>query len=136
VRLATLVEGPSDAHLVYQLQDPENGTIDVDITCNIGGGLATCTADKGYDTTPVPLGTAAPILVQGSAGAPSSTSGASAGATPGSSGASLPSNTGTASASPSQTGSASPSSSTSGGVRASRVAPFGIVAAGVLSLIV
>ncbi|KAH9036536.1 hypothetical protein EDB85DRAFT_2112280 [Lactarius pseudohatsudake] len=64
VGTATLVEGPNDAHLVYN-----NAQISVtlDIQCGITNGFAACTGDAGYDATPFlfPTRAAQPILVQG-----------------------------------------------------------------------
>jgi len=64
VGTATLVEGPNDAHLSF-----ENSLLSVslDISCAIVGGVASCTAGEGYDSTPFPFPpeTVVPFLVQG-----------------------------------------------------------------------
>ncbi|KAI9435178.1 hypothetical protein H4582DRAFT_1973411 [Lactarius indigo] len=64
VGTATLVEGPNDAHLVYN-NAPLSVTLD--IQCGINNGIAACTGDAGYDVTPFifPTEAAQPILVQG-----------------------------------------------------------------------
>jgi hypothetical protein len=61
---ATLVEGPNDAHLVY---DNAELSITLDIQCGINDGIAACTGDTGYDVTPFifPTQTAQPFVVQG-----------------------------------------------------------------------
>ncbi len=62
--LATLVEGPNDAHLIYyDAQLPAT----LNIQCGINNGIAACTGDSGSDVTPLILPTMAaqPILVQG-----------------------------------------------------------------------
>ncbi|KAH9170250.1 hypothetical protein EDB89DRAFT_1979660, partial [Lactarius sanguifluus] len=64
VGTATLVEGPNDAHLVY---NNAQLSLTLDIKCGINNGIAACTGDAGYDATPFifPTGPAQPILVQG-----------------------------------------------------------------------
>ena len=76
---ATLVEGPNDAHLVY---NNAQLSITLDIQCGIDNGIAACTGNSGYDVTPLifPTQPAQPFLVQGgdpltvSPAAPSSSS--------------------------------------------------------------
>ncbi|KAI9455671.1 hypothetical protein BJY52DRAFT_1279071 [Lactarius psammicola] len=101
VGTATLVEGPSDAHLVY---NNAQLSATLDIQCGINNGIAACTGESGYDVTPFifPTEAAQPFLVQG--GGPLTASPA----TPSSSSV-LPSQTTsltTSSASPSSVGSA------------------------------
>lgn len=66
-KLATLVEGPNDAHLAYNNQQL---SMTLDIQCGINNGLAACTGDAGYDITPLvfPTTPAQPFLVQGGGG--------------------------------------------------------------------
>jgi len=68
---AILVEGPNDAHL-YDPDlpaDDSGAAVTLDITCAIANGVADCTGNQGYETTPMPLGTQGPIEVQGAAAA-------------------------------------------------------------------
>ena len=61
---ATLVEGPNDAHLVYNNAEL---SITMDVQCGISGGNAVCTGDSGYEITPLifPTQPAEPFVVQG-----------------------------------------------------------------------
>lgn len=112
--IAILVEGPNDAHLIDTI--PEI-SMTLDISCTIANGLADCTGNDGYDSTPVALGTQGPFLVQGNA-APAATSGAasatgpiSASASAGSSASITPAPTGSGASSTSTTATATPSGS-------------------------
>ncbi|KAH8985095.1 hypothetical protein EDB92DRAFT_2091885 [Lactarius akahatsu] len=64
VGTATLVEGPNDAHLVY---NNAQMSVTLDIQCGITSGFAACTGDAGYGVTPFifPTNAVQPILVQG-----------------------------------------------------------------------
>jgi len=53
---ATLIEGPSDARMLF-------GTFD--ISCTITTGFAFCTGDRGFPITPQELGTATAFVLQG-----------------------------------------------------------------------
>jgi hypothetical protein len=61
---ATLVEGPNDAHLVYNNAEL---SITMDVQCGINNGNAVCTGDSGYEITPLifPTQPAEPFVVQG-----------------------------------------------------------------------
>jgi len=66
VGTATLVEGPNDAHLVY---NNAQLSLTLDIQCGINNGIAACAGDESYDATsaifPTSSVTVQPFLVQG-----------------------------------------------------------------------
>ncbi|VDC01564.1 unnamed protein product [Peniophora sp. CBMAI 1063] len=114
---AILVEGPNDVHLVDSV--PEL-SMTLDISCTIANGVADCVGN-GYDSTPIPLGTQGPFLVQGNAaaatataGSPSATGSTGANASAGSSASVTPAPTGSSASSSSTATSATPSDSSAG----------------------
>jgi len=133
---ATLVEGPSDAVIAYNIPAL---TLSVFEACSIVNGVAVCTAIANGATTVVETETANPFLVQGGATAVASvtSTAASSAATPtGSAATSSGFSTSTqASASSGSSASATTSATANGGSRAA--APFAAAvlgAAGIMML--